>query len=207
MPAITGTPTSPATTPVGPKPGSPRNVTIEKMAQGWVISWLSPINKTVPVAYYRIEFKEGDGSGWQYSEPIARDTAFLGSVCFIITYHYLSLFSLKLLTKMFFLSVKNLDLGTKYTFRVWAYSILGVGEVSAPLEYKIPGIIFFMIIFNNATNDSILFEGPGDGLKGSRAITAGIVGSVLFFVTAIVLSVCVVKICNKRKRRKMEKGL
>ena len=50
-------------------------------------------------------------------------------------------------------------------------------------------------------------SGAGDGIKGARAITAGIVGSVLFFVTAIVLSVCIVKICNKRKRRQMEKGL
>lgn len=82
MPATTGTttdePTSPATTPVGPKPGIPRNVSIEKMAQGWVISWLPPINRTVAVAYYRIEFKEGEGGGWQYSEPIAKDTAYLG---------------------------------------------------------------------------------------------------------------------------------
>lgn len=43
-------------------------------------------------------------------------------------------------------------------------------------------------------------------MKGSRAITAGVVGSVLFFVAAIILSVCAVKICNKRKQRKMEKG-
>lgn len=42
--------------------------------------------------------------------------------------------------------------------------------------------------------------------KGPRAITAGVVGSVLFFVAAIILSVCTVKICNKRKQRKMEKG-
>jgi hypothetical protein len=28
----------------------------------------------------------------------------------------------------------------------------------------------------------------------------------LFFIVAIILSVCFVKICNKRKRRKQEKG-
>lgn len=43
-------------------------------------------------------------------------------------------------------------------------------------------------------------------MKGPRAITAGVVGSVLFFVAAIILSVCTVKICNKRKQRKEEKG-
>ncbi|GBM38592.1 Protein turtle, partial [Araneus ventricosus] len=40
----------------------------------------------------------------------------------------------------------------------------------------------------------------------SKAITAGVVGGILFFIAAIVLSVCAVKICNKRKRRKAEKA-
>lgn len=39
-----------------------------------------------------------------------------------------------------------------------------------------------------------------------KAITAGVVGGILFFIVAIILSVCAVKICNKRKRRKQEKG-
>ena len=102
------------------------------MAQGWVISWLPPVNKSVAVAYYRIEFKEEDGR-WQYSEPIAKDTAFLGISKSIAC---ISLFESEI---WFRITVKNLDSGTKYTFRVWAYSILGNGEVSEPLEYKIPG--------------------------------------------------------------------
>lgn len=40
-----------------------------------------------------------------------------------------------------------------------------------------------------------------------KAITAGVVGGILFFIVAIILSVCAVKICNKRKRRKQEKGI
>jgi hypothetical protein len=39
-----------------------------------------------------------------------------------------------------------------------------------------------------------------------KAITAGVVGGILFFIVAIILSICAVKICNKRKRRKQEKG-
>lgn len=39
-----------------------------------------------------------------------------------------------------------------------------------------------------------------------KAIIAGIVGGILFFIVAIILSICAVKICNKRKRRKQEKG-
>ena len=39
-----------------------------------------------------------------------------------------------------------------------------------------------------------------------RAVTAGLIGGILFFIVAIVLSVCTVKICNKRRRRKQERG-
>ena len=40
-----------------------------------------------------------------------------------------------------------------------------------------------------------------------RAITAGLIGGVLFFIVAIIVSVCTVKICNRRKRRKQEQGM
>ncbi|CAG2164487.1 unnamed protein product [Oppiella nova] len=153
-------PTIPSTTsaPVGPKPGPARNVTIEKMAQGWVVSWLPPIETAIPVSYYTVEYKEGDEGKWITSESISKETAYL---------------------------IKDLHQGLKYTIRVNAYSILGIGDVGQPLEYKIPG---------------------PEGIRGPRAITAGIVGSVLFFVAALILSVCTVKICNKRKRRKLEKA-
>lgn len=102
------------------------------MAQGWVIMWLPPVNKSVAVAYYRIEYKEDDGR-WQYSEPIAKDTAYLReNHC---TYEHCTYWLILLSVT----TVKNLETGIKYTFRVWAYSILGNGEVSEPLEYKIPG--------------------------------------------------------------------
>ena len=39
-----------------------------------------------------------------------------------------------------------------------------------------------------------------------RAITAGLIGGGLFFIVAIIVSVCTVKICNRRKRRKQEQG-
>ncbi|UXI20802.1 Testis-specific serine/threonine-protein kinase [Sarcoptes scabiei] len=130
------------------------------MAQGWVVSWLPPKNlpSFTPVAYYSVEHREGE-SQWIMSEQISQDNAYL---------------------------IKELKTSVKYTIRVWAFSILGVGSVSSAIEYKIS---------NNSGN-----------MKGSRAITAGVVGSVLFFVAAIILSVCAVKICNKRKQRKMEKA-
>lgn len=94
IPATTETldePTIPSTAaPVGPKPGPPRNVTIEKMAQGWVIAWLPPHEKITPVAYYRIQYKEGDGA-WQNSEPISKDTAYLSIYKYQLIVHKLVL--------------------------------------------------------------------------------------------------------------------
>ncbi|CAN7982754.1 unnamed protein product, partial [Ixodes hexagonus] len=46
----------------------------------------------------------------------------------------------------------------------------------------------------------------GPKYKRDQAIISGVVGGVLFFIVAIILSVCAVKICNKRKRRKAEKA-
>ena len=65
----------------GPKPDAPRNLTLEKMAQGWVLSWLAPLNRTVAVAYYRVEFRQID-QNWQYTDPIPYDTAFLCKLTF-----------------------------------------------------------------------------------------------------------------------------
>ncbi|GFQ66732.1 protein turtle, partial [Trichonephila clavata] len=77
--------------------------------------------------------------------------------------------------------------GGKYVFRILAYSNEGVA--SPP-------------------SNEVKLEIHGDlqDRNRSKAITAGVVGGILFFIAAIVLSVCAVKICNKRKRRKAEKA-
>lgn len=67
---------------------------------------------------------------------------------------------------------------------------------------------YFRILANSATSyessDEVKFPVPAR--VKHKAITAGVVGGILFFIVAIILSVCAVKICNKRKRRKQEKG-
>jgi uncharacterized protein (DUF2062 family) len=40
----------------------------------------------------------------------------------------------------------------------------------------------------------------------NKSLTGGIVGGVLFFVVSIILSICAVKICNNRRRRRQERG-
>ncbi|XP_048505333.1 protein turtle isoform X4 [Athalia rosae] len=67
----------------------------------------------------------------------------------------------------------------------------------------------FQVFANSATNygasDQVKFPVPAR--VKHKAITAGVVGGILFFIVAIILSICAVKICNKRKRRKQEKEL
>ena len=120
----------PSTTPSGPVPGSPRNISIEKMAQGWVVSWLPPFEPKTQVAYYQVQHRIGEGD-WATSESISKDTAYLSKwiLLHFIPYHEkLILFPL----------VKELKPSIKHTFRVWAYSIMGLGEASEPIEYKLP---------------------------------------------------------------------
>ncbi|XP_059615352.1 protein turtle isoform X2 [Phlebotomus argentipes] len=77
--------------------------------------------------------------------------------------------------------VKNLVGGRTYYFRVLANSLKSY-ESSEEVKFPVPARV------------------------KHKAITAGVVGGILFFIVAIILSICAVKICNKRKRRKQEKA-
>ena len=67
----------------------------------------------------------------------------------------------------------------------------------------------FRVLSHSATSYSVStefkYELPENVKK--RAVTAGLIGGILFFIVAIVLSVCTVKICNKRRRRKHDRGM
>ncbi|XP_044593030.1 protein turtle-like isoform X3 [Cotesia glomerata] len=78
--------------------------------------------------------------------------------------------------------VKNLVGGRTYYFRVFAHAAT-----------------------THSSSDEVKFPVPAR--VKHKAITAGVVGGILFFIVAIILSICAVKICNKRKRRKQEKEL
>ena len=66
----------------------------------------------------------------------------------------------------------------------------------------------FRVLSHSATSYSFSEELKYDLPENvkRRAVTAGMVGGFLFFIVAIVLSVCTVKICNKRRRRKHDRG-
>lgn len=52
------------------KPDPPRNVTIQRVSQGYAISWLKPLNSSIDVSYYNIEYKEGEDGESKFWGPI-----------------------------------------------------------------------------------------------------------------------------------------
>lgn len=86
---------------------------------------------------------------------------------------------------------------------------IGPGDTSYLVKNLVGGRTYYFRVLANSENsfessDEVKFPVPAR--VKHKAITAGVVGGILFFIVAIILSICAVKICNKRKRRKQEKG-
>ncbi|XP_059471530.1 protein turtle-like isoform X2 [Neocloeon triangulifer] len=146
----------PVMRPKGPKPGPPRNVTVNEISNGFLINWQAPAERSHLVQYYTIKYKTD--AQWKVlnkGQIRAEETSYL---------------------------VKNLVGGRTYHICVVAHALKNY-ESSEPVKFPVPARV------------------------KHKAITAGVVGGILFFIVAIILSVCAVKICNKRKRRKQEKAL
>ncbi len=199
----------------GPKPGVPYNVTVVDHSDAFsiVIHWRPPIDSDrVAVAYYQIQYKS-DSENWKTLNkekilpPQTSYTCKRSDICsmehkkHLKHYHFYYIWILYTVTLfkvtmclnwiltnvhifiMYFTDlVRHLKENKKYIFRVVAFTLTGS---SASSEEVIHTLL------------------PRDK---QRAIVAGLVGGILFFIVAIILSVCAVKICNRRKRRKQEKG-
>ncbi|KYM91440.1 Protein turtle [Atta colombica] len=140
----------------GPKPGSPKNLTVTEISNGFLITWQPPSEKTHLIQYYTIKYKtDGPWKTLNKGQIRPEETSYL---------------------------VKNLVGGRTYYFQVFANSATNYGA-SDQVKFPVPARV------------------------KHKAITAGVVGGILFFLVAIILSICAVKICNKRKRRKQEKEL
>ena len=81
-------------------------------------------------------------------------------------------------------AVNNLNAGKTYVFRVNSHTLT-----------------------SQASSEKVTYVMPRK--TKNKAITAGVVGGILFFIVAIILAVCTVKCVNKRnkrRRREQEKG-
>ena len=165
---------------MGEQPPRALNLNVSEEAGGWVLRWEGSnetlANNRTKVLYYTVE-KRKDKDG----EPWQR----LAEYIHVEEASYMSKFREKpFFTKSQFFSlfsVKNMGAAKAYLFRVLSHSATSY-SVSDTFRYDLP-----------------------DNVK-RRAVTAGLIGGILFFIVAIVLSVCTVKICNKRRRRKHDRG-
>lgn len=173
----------------GPKPGPPKNLTVTEVSNGFLISWEAPVERNHLIQYYTIKYKtDGPWKTLNKGQIRPEETSYLGTFFF----HFVTNKQQRWLNEVFFMfscittiltasTVKNLVGGRTYYFQVFANSATNYGA-SEQVKFPVPARV------------------------KHKAITAGVVGGILFFIVAIILSICAVKICNKRKRRKQEKG-
>lgn len=174
-----------------------------KVAQGWVLNWWPPKRLAPePSALERVEaatsgsalpatgllpsltFSTSDGvqfssaSGPLNSEPSAYSVEFRekGTA-------WQSLATSRERSML----LKDLKPGSEYMFRIFAHSQSGSrGPPSGEFRYLIP---------DNRRK-------PGS----TQALSAGVVSGILFFIACIVIAVCAVNMCNKRRKKRAEKG-
>ncbi|CAH2244754.1 jg5591 [Pararge aegeria aegeria] len=202
---------------LGPKSGPPRNLTVTEVHNGFLITWQAPLERAHLVQYYTIKYRtDAQWKTLNRGQIRPEETSYLGPKSgpprnltvtevhngFLITWqapleraHLVQYYTIKYRTDAQWKTlnrgqirpeetsylVKNLVGGRTYYFRVLANSATSY-ESSEEVKFPVPARV------------------------KHKAITAGVVGGILFFIVAIILSVCAVKICNKRKRRKQEKA-
>lgn len=179
-----------------------QNVTMMKVAQGWVLNWWPPKRLAPePSSLERVEaatsnalpasgllpsvtlstsdgIQLGAASNGNHQEPSAYSVEFRekgSSWQSLATSRERSLL------------LKDLKPGSEYMFRIFAHSPSGLrGPPSPEFKYLIP---------DNRRK-------PGS----TQALSAGVVSGVLFFIACIVIAVCAVNMCNKRRKKRAEKG-
>ena len=168
-----------------------------KVAQGWVINWWPPQRlPSEPSISERLASTPGGGGGLMpaLSQQLdAEQTNSSGGEQLPAAYSIefrekgKSWEQLATTKERSHLIKERLKPGGEYMFRVFAHSAHGArGSPSQEFNYLIP---------DNRRK-------PGS----TQALSAGVVSGFLFFVACIAIAVCFVNICNKRRKRRAEKG-
>lgn len=174
-----------------------QNVTMMKVAQGWVLNWWPP-RRLAPEAS-SLERVEAATSNALPASGLLPSVTFSTSDGIQVGNHQEpSAYSVELREKGSTwqslatsrersLLLKDLKPGTEYMFRIFAHSASGLRSPPSPeFRYLIP---------DNRRK-------PGS----TQALSAGVVSGVLFFIACIVIAVCAVNMCNKRRKKRAEKG-
>lgn len=166
--------------PPGEAPGAATNLTLTQEAGGWVLRWVGPPDDS-KLIYYTVQIKkDSQGEEWMPltdSKIDVEEASYMSMTVIDMFNEHTHNIKPRDVRPL----VKNMGTAKAYLFRVFSHSPTSY-SISEVLKYDLP-----------------------ENVK-RRAVTAGLIGGILFFIVAIVLSVCTVKICNKRRRRKQERG-
>lgn len=176
-----------------------------KVAQGWVLSWAPPVR--MPSSELRelaraeaISGKQQNSSNLSSSAGLAmlqQEDSTAPSDESLDTSQLAYSIELKEKTSSNWITfatsreqsylLKDLRPGAEYQFRVFAHSPAGLkGAPSPEFRYQIP---------DNRRKPGL-----------SQAFSATVTSGLLFFIACIVIAVCGVNMCNKRRKKRAEKG-
>lgn len=182
---------------------APHNMSMMKVAQGWVLNWDAPKRLAPePSAVERIEALASQSAARGHIMPailsqqlqqqpasgVQVDAEQQQPAAYSVEFREKGSAWQSLATsRERSLLLKDLKPGSEYMFRVYAHSQSGYrGAPSAEFKYQIP---------DNRRK-------PGS----TQALSAGVVSGFLFFIACIVIAVCAVNMCNKRRKKRAEKG-
>ena len=177
-----------------------------KVAQGWVLSWAPPRRPPGPSSSFEGGHAEAiqqtaiNNSLQQQQQPSDETGALLDLSKSLKEPQQQFVYTLEVreknstdwqtyaVTRDQSLLLKELRVGGDYQFRVIARTASGLrGVPSAEYRYYIP---------DNKRKPGI-----------TQAFSATVTSGLLFFIACIVIAVCGVNMCNKRRKKRAEKGL
>lgn len=178
---------------------APQNISLRKVAQGWVLTWEPPIKLPTELLLASDSPSEpaplaqmGSVTSVQQKPPNLgqqrSNAAF--ELLYMIEYKPTPSTSWQPLasTSDKSMLVKDLKPGNEYAFRIFAQ------KPGFPLR-SMPSSEYKFTVPDNRRK-------PGS----TQALSAGVVSGILFFIACIVIAVCAVNICNKRRKKRAEKG-
>lgn len=185
-------------------------MTITEVSDGILLSWSYPRRGNIAIAYFTVDYCYDEQ--WRRlskTELKPTETYFQGDLIFSS-----SLFCRKLSLVIIFFScyqITNTDLGF-FLCVFWLWLWWSFGSVF-PVKNLNPGKTYLFRVNSHTLTSQASSEKVSYIIQRKikdKAITAGIVGGILFFIVAIILAVCTVKCVNKRnkrRRREQENGI
>lgn len=171
-----------------------------KVAQGWVINWWPPARFAAAAPMSALDRLElplvAPSSGQQQQQQLVYSVELKEKAAEKSSSNWQALGT----SRERSILLKDLKPGTEYSFRIFAHAQPQQQQQAwnmnaAAAANRVNAAQFKYLIPDNRRK-------PGS----TQALSAGVVSGVLFFIACIVIAVCAVNMCNKRRKKRAEKG-